>query len=81
MIGWIPVLAWAVGAYHLQDVTTTRPDPDITRVEYHVMAGESSLNRFSITRRAPPRLSKRQGACHSAQPISLARLLLRNHGD
>jgi pimeloyl-ACP methyl ester carboxylesterase len=50
MMGWLPLLAWAVGNYGLDDVTTTHPNPDITRVEYRISAGPSALNRFSITR-------------------------------
>jgi hypothetical protein len=50
MIGWLPVVAWAIGAYDLDGVTTTHPDPDLTRSEYRIAAGASSLNRFSITR-------------------------------
>jgi hypothetical protein len=49
MTGWLPLLAWAVGTYDLQSVTTTHPDPDLTRVEYRIVAGSNSVNHFSIT--------------------------------
>ena len=49
MMGWLPLLAWTVGIYDVKDVTTTYPDPDVTRVEYHISAGTNAINRFSIT--------------------------------
>jgi pimeloyl-ACP methyl ester carboxylesterase len=49
MLGWLSLLAWTVGLYNLQDVSTTHPAPDIARVEYRIAAGTNPLNQFSIT--------------------------------
>lgn len=49
MTGWLQLLALFAGTYELKDVQTIQLDSGITRIEYNIQAGPSSLNRFSIT--------------------------------
>lgn len=66
MMEWLSLLAWTIGAYDLQNVNVTHPDPSIRRVEYQVIAGDDPINRFSITR-----VQSRSGLSREKRPVVL----------
>jgi pimeloyl-ACP methyl ester carboxylesterase len=66
MMGWLSLLAWTVGAYSLNDVSTTHPAPTLTRVEYRISAGANPLNRFSIAH-----VHSRNGCLFNKSPVVL----------
>lgn len=68
MLDWIWLLAFGGQAgYDFVSVDVTHPDHRLTRVEYVLQAGDSPLNRFSITH-----VKRRTGHSHGAPVVLLS---------